>query len=124
MLELARARLPEYRDHFFPGNGFYWVPPRRFDYVRTELVYVPAEYEKQYIEHIIRNYLTPKGRLLVANYAEDYPEVEAGIQHGIQPTKRILEHLAELGFEATDYKDGHDPVKNRKVRIAVLAREA
>jgi len=44
---LAKKRLPQFADHFFVYNSFYWIPPKKFDYVRTELVYVPGEYEKQ-----------------------------------------------------------------------------
>ncbi|MEE8413571.1 MAG: class I SAM-dependent methyltransferase, partial [Dehalococcoidales bacterium] len=46
LIELARRRLPQFASHFFTGNAFRWLPPRRFDFVRTELIYVPAEYEK------------------------------------------------------------------------------
>lgn len=120
LIELTRARLPEHADHFFIGNAFNWLPPRRFDFVRTELVYVPAEYEKQYVEFLLRNHLEPGGKLLVANYGEDYPNPEKGILPGAHPTKKIISRLTELGFKPAQYKDGHDSVKNRKVRIAVL----
>lgn len=38
---LARRRLPHWADRIFVGNGADWTPPQRFDFVRTELVYVP-----------------------------------------------------------------------------------
>lgn len=120
LIELAKRRLPQFADHFCAGNAFEWIPPRRFDFVRTELVYVPAECEREYIEFILRNHLLPGGRLLIANYVEDHPNPEKGCGPGCHPTKRILERLRELGFEATRYKDGYDPVKGRKTRIAIL----
>ena len=46
LVELAKQRLPRFADHFFVGNSFTWLPPRRFDFVRTELVYVPGDYER------------------------------------------------------------------------------
>ena len=49
LVELAQSRLPQYRENFFVANAFGWVPPLRFDYVRTELAYVPAEYESEYV---------------------------------------------------------------------------
>jgi SAM-dependent methyltransferase len=120
LVALARQRLPQYADHFFVANAWDWTPPVRLDLVRTELVYVPAEYERPYVEHLLRHYLNPGGRLLVANYVEDHPDPAHGIVPGSHPTARILDRLAELGFSAVGYRDGYDPVKGRKVRVAVL----
>ena len=125
LVELAKERLPQYKDNFFVGNAFTWLPPRRFDFVRTELVYVPAEYEQQYIGFILDNHLNQGGKLLVANYGEGMTkeEIERGIIKGGHVTSEILSRLRELGFNAINYKDGYDPVKNRKVRIAILNRQ-
>lgn len=76
LVELAEKRLPQYADHFFVGNSFEWVPSRTFDFVRTELVYVPGEFERQYVEFLLENYVSPGGRLLVASYMEDMPDAE------------------------------------------------
>ena len=125
LVELAKERLPQYKDNFFVGNAFTWLPPRRFDFVRTELVYVPAEYEQQYIGFILDNHLNQGGKLLVANYGEGMTkeEIERGIIKRGHVTSEILSRLRELGFNAINYKDGYDPVKNRKVRIAILNRQ-
>jgi SAM-dependent methyltransferase len=122
LVGLAKQRLPQYKSNFFVGNAFNWLPPRHFDFVRTELVYVPAEYEKQYIEYILKNYLNPSGKLLVANYGEGLPQeqIEKGIIKGSHPTTEILPRLRTLGFNPISYKDGYDPIKNRTVRIAIL----
>src|SRR5262245_55917001 len=37
---LARRRLPQWRDRIHVGNALLWEPQARFDFVRTELVYV------------------------------------------------------------------------------------
>jgi hypothetical protein len=37
LAELARQRLPQWRDRIFVGNARFWEPPARFDFVRTEL---------------------------------------------------------------------------------------
>ena len=126
LVELAMHRLPQYKDNFFIGNAFTWLPPRRFDFVRTELVYVPAEHEKQYVGFILENYLNPGGRLLVANYGEGLTqqEIERGIMKGSHATSDILLRLRELGFTPINHKDGYDQIKNRKVRIAILSRES
>jgi len=125
LIMLARKRLPEYLDNFFVGNAFNWLPPRRFDFVRTELVYVPEEYEKQYLQFIMENHLETNGKLLVANYGEGLKkeEIEKGIIKGSHATSDILERLSELSFSADGYRDAYDPVKNRRVRIAILRSE-
>jgi SAM-dependent methyltransferase len=125
LVDLAKHRLPQYKDNFFVGNAFKWLPPRRFDFVRTELVYVPAEYEKQYVTFILENYLNPGGRLLVANYGEGLTrrQIDRGIMKGSHAASDILLRLRELGFTPIDHRDGYDRTKNRKVRIAILDRQ-
>ncbi|MFC1948952.1 class I SAM-dependent methyltransferase [Chloroflexota bacterium] len=124
LIELAKKRLPEYAGHFFVGNGLTWLPPRRFDFVRTELVYVSAEYEKQYIEYILTNYLNAEGKLLVTNYGEDLPNLEENLPPGAHPTKKIISRLAELGFQTFQSEDGYDPIKDKRTRVAVLTAES
>jgi SAM-dependent methyltransferase len=123
LVGLAKKRLPQYADNFFIGNAMTWLPPRRFDFVRTELVYVPAEREMQYVRFLIDNHLNPNGKLLVANYGEGLTseEIEKGIFRGSHATSGIAERLKELGFDPVGFKDGYDPVKSRKVRVAILS---
>jgi SAM-dependent methyltransferase len=125
LLGLARNRLPQYPNNFFLGNALTWLPPRRFDFVRTELVYVPDEYEKTYIAFLLKNHLNPGGKLLVANYGEGLTkqEMERGIFRGQHATDNILQHLKELGINPVRYKDGYDLIKNRTVRIVILQAE-
>jgi GNAT superfamily N-acetyltransferase/SAM-dependent methyltransferase len=70
LIELAKARLPLYKDNFFVGNALNWKTPAppRFDYVRTEIVYVPEILQKRYVEGLIDYYLKPEGRLLLTEY--------------------------------------------------------
>jgi len=68
LVALAKARLPAYQDNQFVGNGWDWHNPRRFHYVRTELVYVPEELQKDYVQRIIDRCLEPEGKLLVCGY--------------------------------------------------------
>jgi SAM-dependent methyltransferase len=126
LIELAKRRLPQYSDNLFVGNALTWLPPRRFDFVRTELVYVPAEYENGYIKFLLQNHLNPDGKLLISSYGEGLTneEIERGIIKGSHVTSNILQRLNELGFHPVQYKDGYDPVKGRKIRVAILKDES
>jgi SAM-dependent methyltransferase len=68
LIRLARQGLPKFQDNIFVGNGWTWQNPVRFDYVRTEIVYVPEELQRKYLERIIDSYLTDDGELLLAEY--------------------------------------------------------
>ena len=50
---LARRRLPQWADRIWVGNAADWVPPRRFDIVRTALDYVPAPRRRALVEHLL-----------------------------------------------------------------------
>ena len=122
LVELARQRLPQYAGHFFAANAYDWVPPRRFDFLRTELVYVPAEYERSFVERLFTHYLKPDGRLIVASYMEGQPDPERGFLPGCFATANILAHLEDLHIRPIEYHDGYDPNKDRHTRFAVITR--
>ena len=121
LVALARRRLPQWADRFFIGNALTWQPPMRFDYVRTELVYVPADLEREYIDILRTTYLKPQGKLLIAQYGEGNDNPQAGLLPGCHPTRFILDRLTDLGIPVIGYKDGFDPVKGRRTRIAIVA---
>ena len=123
LIALAQERLPQYASHFFVGNGYYWEPPRRFDFVRTELVYVPGAYEKQYVTRLLKDFLEPGGKLLIASYGEGGPDPSRGIVPGSHPSRYIAERLEELGFKPEGFRDGQHPERGR-TRVAILAAEA
>ena len=121
LIALAQERLPAYRSNFWVANAFTWQPPRRFTFVRTCLVYAPAEYEGAYIQHLLAHFVEPGGRLLITNYGEDSPNPERGLLPGQRPTRFLLDRLQELGVPVSRYQDGFDPIKSRKVRVAVVS---
>jgi Methionine biosynthesis protein MetW len=49
---LARGRLPQWADRIWIGNAIDWVPPHRFDAVRTGF-YVPSTRRRQPVEHLL-----------------------------------------------------------------------
>ncbi|MDQ2743733.1 MAG: class I SAM-dependent methyltransferase [Chloroflexota bacterium] len=68
LIALAKLRLPTFTRHMFADNAWNWTPPQTFDYVRTELVYVPDELHREYVARILDRYLHTGGRLLAAEY--------------------------------------------------------
>jgi hypothetical protein len=73
-LELARQRLPQWRDRIFVGNALVWEPPSIFDFVRTELVYVPNDRRQEYVERLLERAVATGGRLIVCSYGSSRPE--------------------------------------------------
>jgi len=68
LVALAKQRLPLFAENLFAGNAWDWSPPRSFDFVRTELVYVPPLLRKRYVARLLSEFVAPGGRLLVAEY--------------------------------------------------------
>jgi SAM-dependent methyltransferase len=74
LAELARQRVPHWRHRIFVGNALTWDPPMRFDFVRTELVYVPATRRGEYVDRLLTRGVAPGGRLIVCSYGSSRPE--------------------------------------------------
>lgn len=74
LAEAARRRLPGWRDRIYVGNALVWEPPMQFDFVRTELVYVPGPRRRQYVERLLARFVAPGGLLLVCSYGSSRPE--------------------------------------------------
>jgi 2-polyprenyl-3-methyl-5-hydroxy-6-metoxy-1,4-benzoquinol methylase len=78
LLKLAQKRFPDYQDSFTVANAFYWVPSRQYDFVRTNLEYVPPTDWTEFVE---RQFVavSPGGRLIVCHYRNpDEPYVDPG----------------------------------------------
>lgn len=74
LAELARRRLPQWRDRIFVGNALVWEPPAPFDFVRTELVYVPASRRREYAQRLLGRLVAPGGCLILCSYGSSRPE--------------------------------------------------
>jgi len=79
LVALARRRLPHWADRIWQGNALYWTPPRRFDYVRTGLDYVPRNRRADYIEHLLNHVVTRRLIIGVDNTAAGEPWPDAPI---------------------------------------------
>ncbi len=96
---LARARLPMWHDRIFAGNAIDWEPPRRFDFVRTELVYVPEPRQPEMVAHLLNRVLAPHGRLIVCAYRP----------RGTRDAESIGDRLQSWGFPVTGEATATDP---------------
>lgn len=65
LADLARRRCPQWADRIWTANALGWHPPRRFDFVRTGLDYVPAARRADLVRHLLEHAVAPDGRLLV-----------------------------------------------------------
>jgi SAM-dependent methyltransferase len=78
LAQLARARLPRWADRIFEGNAARWRPPRRFDFVRAGLEYVPRPGRGAFLTHLLAHAVAPGGRLLVGPSSEPRSASRAG----------------------------------------------
>jgi len=109
---LARQRLRTYEAQIITGNSFYWKPPRRFDYVRTELCYVPEELQHQYVSRIVDEFLTPRGALLVTEYRSRKDPADAPWVDNV---------LEQMGFGVRPYKSGFWE-RHELTRVVIVAK--
>jgi SAM-dependent methyltransferase len=112
LVELARARLPAWADRIFLGDVLDWEPPRRFDFVRTELVYAPRERRRELVERLLVRVVSPGGRLIVCGYGSP----RSGL-----PTDPVRRLVRSFGFEPeleleSEAPEGGGPI----VELAVL----
>jgi hypothetical protein len=78
LARLARVRLPHWADRIFDGNAATWRPPRRFDFVRAGLEYVPRAQRSAFLGHLVAHAVAPGGRLLVGVYNEERDATRGG----------------------------------------------
>src|SRR5579862_2471685 len=68
LIEIARHRLPQFREHFFVANAWDWIPPRRFRYVYAVCDCVPAAFLERFMRDLMANAVAPGGRLILGAY--------------------------------------------------------
>jgi hypothetical protein len=78
LADLARRRLPQWADRIYVGNALGWSPPRRFDFVRTGLDYVPPMRRRDLVAHL----LGFCDRLIIGSFNE---EIESrALEHDVE----------------------------------------
>lgn len=98
LAERARTALPSAADRIHVGDVMTWNAPRRFDFVRTELVYVPPSARDTLVRRCLERFVAAGGRLIVCAYrgvgerdAADLVETVAGWGHGVGGTAEALD---------------------------------
>ena len=114
LVALARRRLPAFGDNFFVGNAWDWEPPLRFDFVRSELCYVPPECRQPFVRRILREFLNPDGGLLVAEYRSSREAGSAKLW--------VDEELGAMGYVVLKKASGLDLDGSELTRVALLRR--
>ena len=95
LIALAQERLPSLKPRLFVGNAFYWTPNFKFDFVRTELAYVPAELQREYVQRLLAEFVSDGGKLLIAEYrsrgdAADKPWADDHLDNWRIPIKSVV----------------------------------
>jgi SAM-dependent methyltransferase len=116
LVELARSRLPRWHDRIFLGDALEWEPPRRFDFVRTELVYAPEGRRRELLERLLERAVAPGGRLIVCGYGSPRSRVPT---HPVRRIVRSWGYEPELELER-EAPEGGGPI----VELAVLGLPA
>lgn len=110
---LARQRLSAFSESIFVGNVWYWDPPIRFDYVRTELCYAPMNLAAAFVSRLLNRFLADQGKLLVAQYRSRDEDLSG---HWVD------DYLRESGFQVSEIRSGFSGEGLELTRIAVLRR--
>jgi SAM-dependent methyltransferase len=76
LIALARERFPDHRNSFEVANALFWVPFRQYDFVRTNLEYVPEPDRTVFVQQQYAA-VAPSGRLILCHYRNpDEPHVD------------------------------------------------
>ena len=78
LADLARRRLPHWAHRIHTGNAIDWLPPQRYDFVRTGLEYVPQRRRADLLRHLLDHVVAPGGRLIVGSFSEEVPALLSG----------------------------------------------
>jgi SAM-dependent methyltransferase len=97
LAELAKKRLPHWQDRIYIGNALYWIPPVKYDFVRTGLEYVPVGREKDFINHLLVNYIAQDGRLIIGLYSEE------------RDSRELENQIRDWGYSLTGYCEKSKP---------------
>lgn len=110
LVSLARQRFPT-TSYFYVGNAWNWTPPQRFNYVRTELDYVPRNYRQPFVERLLAEVVNQNGRLIISQYRSRHDNLSQGW---------IDQELEEYGFRVVEIHSGYSGEGLELCRVAVV----
>lgn len=87
-----------------------WHPPFRFDFVRTELEYVPRNRLRELVERLLGEFLAPGGRLILCSYGSSRRP-----DPGAEPVGEILDGW---NYDAAGESEGIDTNGGVITRVA------
>jgi 2-polyprenyl-3-methyl-5-hydroxy-6-metoxy-1,4-benzoquinol methylase len=93
LLEEAKQRVPH--GTFHHANVWGWKAPRKYDFVLTELVYVPEEDREFYLRGLLRDAVETNGKLIVTQYGSD-----------LSKSTDLKSQLLSMGFYVTQQFEG------------------
>lgn len=111
LIEMARTRLPQFKNNMYIGNALDWQPPMRYDYVRTNIEFVPHNYHTAYLNRLRNDFLSERGILIIAQYRSSLEDLS---------TDWIDDYLKSLGYSIEKTTYGFDERGREKTRIAVI----
>lgn len=95
LAERARAALPSAAERIYVGDVMTWNPPRRLDFVRTEMVYAPPSSGDTLVRRCLEELVAAGGRVIVCAYrpagereAADLVEPLTGWGHRVEAPQR------------------------------------
>ncbi len=100
LIKIARERLKKYKDNFYVGNAWEWIPPWKFQYVYTLYDCVPEQYLEEYIKRLLSNVVEPNGRLIIGAY---------GSLTRSEPPYDLVGFLKSRNFEIVGHSNGGNP---------------
>ncbi|HEU4964151.1 MAG TPA: class I SAM-dependent methyltransferase [Bacilli bacterium] len=113
LVKLAQRRLPAYADRLYAGNAWEWTPPQTFDFVSTELVYVPEDLRQAYIERLLNLFVAEDGLLLLSEYR---PTKEADNPNWAS------EYIEAWGYPIDRIESGIDLNGKELTRVTVISK--
>ncbi len=114
LVALARERRPQWSDRLYVGDALTWNPPRRWDWVRTELLYANEADVPALLARLLTLFVTAAGHLLVCQYASRRDEMSSETALAVQ--------LSYLGFTPERVLQGIDLDGVVRTQVAVLRR--
>jgi uncharacterized protein len=99
----ARRRLPQWADRIFLGDALDWEPPHPFDFIRSELVYVPEERRREHVARLL-GFVAPGGRLIVCGYGGN----------------EVIDPLRAWGHELQFEREWLSPQSGNRLQVAAI----